>query len=138
MTNFKRFSVTLIACTICIPAVLSSVNAEPLEQYAIAKTKDGFVRTNVATGHTSICTLTQSTLICRASIDEIRAFEDTNEQLQKRISTLEAKLAEIDKGSKNKLDFAESEDLDKAMDMMEGFMTRFFDMAKNLKFDENG
>lgn len=136
MTNFKKFFSTLLVSTVWVPTILSSVEAEPLEQYSIAKTDTGFVRTNVATGHTSICTLTESNLICRASIDEIRAFEDSNLQLQKRIDTLEAKLIEFETRSKNRFDLTESEDLDKAMDMMEGFMTRFFDMAKNLKFDD--
>lgn len=92
----------------------------------------------MATGHTSLCTLSEDQLICRASIDEIQAFEQSTQQLQDRIQSLEAQITAMEESEKKGFDLSNSEEIDKAMDVMEGFMTRFFDMAKNLKNDDQG
>lgn len=138
MTYFKSFLTTLSLIAMSNFASLPSAEAEMIEQYSIVKTESGFVRTNLTNGHTSLCKITNTSLICRASADEVRAFEQTNQELQSRIDRLEARLAELERKPNNRLDLTQSEDLDKAMDLMEGFMTRFFDMAKNLKLDNKG
>lgn len=137
MTNLKKMALTLQVSLLMAGLTQVPALGQTVEKYSIAKTEDGFVRTNVETGHTSLCSLTEEQLICRASIDEIRAFETTNQQLQDRISILEGKISKIEEDAKKTLSLTKPEELDQAMDLMEGFMTRFFDMAKNLNNDNN-
>ena len=124
--NFSRdFNNLFKWCGLLSILLATQLAAQPVEKYSIAKTDNGFVRTNVETGHTSLCTLTENQLICRASADEIRAFEETNAKLRLKIMKLEE---EASKG----FDFSDSENVDKALDMMQGFMSRFKDMAQDL------
>lgn len=103
-----------------------------VERYSIAKTDEGFIRTDSQTGRTSMCTLRERQLICRASADERQAFEET-------IARLEARIAEFEQASSDKprSNLPTDEEMDQVFDTMESFVQRFFSMIEEIKPEAN-
>lgn len=127
--NFLKFVfISLVASAAIMPVHAAEHENKSIERYSIAKTDDGFVRTDSQTGHTSLCTLRETQLICRASADERQAFEESITRLEARIAALEQAPA-ITPSPK----MPTEEQMDEAFSTMEGFVQRFFSMIEEIK-----
>lgn len=135
-------------CSIALAAFLmtsSGLKAQSADgdqtkpRYSMIQTENGFVRLDGKSGDLSICTQRDGKLTCRLAADERQAYQTAIDELSTRVSKLEERLAKIDevpstgKSSKPKSRVPGEAELDKALNLAEKAMRRFFHMVEELK-----
>ena len=111
--------------------------AEVEERYSITRTVDGFIRTDVNTGQTSICTEKDGQLICRMAADDRQAYEADIAALETKIDSLEKRIIALEKlapGSTALQSPAPSDqEFETSLNQMERFFRRFMGIVKEFQ-----
>jgi hypothetical protein len=132
-TDMRR----LIAPSLMLSLLALPALAEDSVRYSLEKTADGYVRMDKQSGQMSVCKEADGQLVCRLAADERDAYESAMASLDKRLGSLERKVAALEGGSPKSLNALPSEEeFDKTLSMMERFMRRFMGVVKELEGDE--
>jgi hypothetical protein len=104
------------------------------QRYTLERTANGYVRTNTATGETSVCTEKGNQLVCRMAADDRQAFETDVIALEAKIDSLEQRIIALEKSNPaapnhNPPDQTEFE-FQTSLDRMEQFFRRFMEIVK--------
>ncbi|MEM9205902.1 MAG: hypothetical protein AAGA88_06190 [Pseudomonadota bacterium] len=132
--------------TAAAPSVAQVANDS--DRYILERTESGFIRMDRQTGDMSVCTEQAGSLACRGAADDRTILSTEVEQLRRENAELRRQIAAISKAlgveapaidvpPENSLvdGLPTEEDLDQAMDIMEGVMRRFFGMVDRLRED---
>lgn len=135
----RQATVTLALIVLILPAGLAE--AQDATRYRLERTDDGYVRMDTATGAMSICKERGEQLVCRPAADAQDAFEGGVASLQKRIDTLEDRVAALEKEAGTRVSSAlpSDEEVDKTLGIMERFFRRFMSIVQDFEkqADEN-
>jgi hypothetical protein len=123
----------LLAALMAGPLIIAEASAQD-QSYTLERTANGYVRTNTATGETSVCTEKGNQLVCRMAADDRQAFETDIVALEAKIDSLEQRIAALEKSNpaasnhnppdQNEFEFQTS------LDRMEQFFRRFMGIVK--------
>lgn len=128
----------VFVATSLLVLVTSASLAQETSSYSLEKTADGYVRMDKSTGAMSICKEQGDQLVCRIAADDRDVLEDGTIQIEKRLKSLEDRLATLETlgaGAKDAL--PTDEEFEKTMGYMEKFFRRFMGVVKDLNVDES-
>jgi hypothetical protein len=127
----------LFALALVVSTASTAVLAEEIERYALERTAGGYVRTNVATGETSVCTEKGDQLICRLAADDRQAYEADISKLQAKIDSLEKRVAALESTGvpqvKPPEPAQEEQEFQTSLNRMEQFFRRFMGIVKEFQ-----
>lgn len=101
------------------------------DRYALVPTEEGALRIDRESGEVSRCE--SDGTVCRLLPDERLAYEREIERLADRVDALEERLAVLETAGPRGL--PDEEDLDRALDLTERTLRRFFGMMRELGRD---
>lgn len=107
-------------------------------RYTLAPIEGGIIRLDTVTGEVSHCRGEGAGMVCRLLPDERTAYVDAIDGLEARLAELERKIAKLQpagrgKPEKNEMALADEAELDRAFDLMQNMMRRFFGMVREFK-----
>ncbi len=100
-----------------------------VERFQLERNDDGYVRLDTQTGAVSVCREDGDQLVCRLSADERSAMESETDRLRADLAALEKRVAALEAAPAVKL--PSEEDVDKTLGLMERFLRRFIDIARD-------
>lgn len=109
-----------------LPCVVASAETG---RFQMERVEDGFVRLDTQTGAVSLCRMRDDQIVCRPSVDERYAFEDTIAVLEERIEKLEQLRTAPRPTQPQQTD----DEVDRAMRMMEQMMRRFLGVIEEFE-----
>ena len=118
--------------TIFLLAPLAATAAEPRGPYSISPVIDGFVRLDTSTGAMLYCRNYTGAIRCEeVGIDGsvARADEAEMDDLRNRIGALERKVTVLER---HQIKLPNGQDVERTLDMMDRFMRRFMDSAREM------
>jgi hypothetical protein len=128
---------TLIVLGLSICTLGAATAAEIEQRFSIARTADGYIRTDIATGETSICNEKDGQLICRLAADDRQAYDTDIASLQSKIDSLEKRISALEKGGPLNPSVGTSPETDAefqtSMNRMEQFFRRFMGIVKEFQ-----
>jgi hypothetical protein len=134
-----RMSIVLAGlAAFSVVAFAAPAPAGDAERFSIAETAQGYVRTDVATGETSLCTLQGDKLICRLAADDRDAYMSDIEALQQRLSELEGRVSALE-GKPSQMPSGDAQpsetpqEFSESLDRMEQFFRRFMGIVKDFQ-----
>jgi hypothetical protein len=136
--------VALALLSLAVPAGAQSTPDTDGGRYVLEKAGPGFIRLDRETGAVSRCLEKSGSWACESVADDrsddraglkakIDRLEQQNEELRKRIATLEKHPG--DSSSVPKIELPSQEDMDRFMALIETWMRRFVDFARSLGQD---
>lgn len=136
-----RFVVLALSLLLASPALAETATSD--ERFSVVKTESGTIRVDRKSGAISYCRDAAGSMVCSMAADERAAWRDEMERMASRIDALEAKLAaapttpSAPAGPEAVPPVATkpTDNLDKAMDKVEGLMRRMIGVAKDVKKD---
>jgi hypothetical protein len=119
-------------------AISSAAHAnDTIERFSIARTGDGYVRTDTATGAVSKCTETAGQLVCRMAADDRQAYDANISDLQMKIDSLEKRISALEKsaplGSVLQTPAQDEKEFETSLNQMEQFFRRFMGIVKEFQ-----
>jgi hypothetical protein len=153
----------LVFCLLAVPFGNSVIaqqqdeaNQEEVDwKFELLREKNGYIRLNRETGAISFCTRVSGNIVCRLGADEREAFTSEITRLEDRLTELEDRIAMLETELRIRADTqdrpAESvpddengtdntteqdEEIDRAMNVVEQAMRRFFDMMRDFRENE--
>lgn len=118
-------------------AMLTTIVATPtiaqdVERYQLERTEDGYVRLDTTTGRMSICQETSGQLVCRAAVEERKAYEQDIGSLHEQIEALESRVAALEAAPATGL--PSEQEFEQSLGYMEQFFRRFMGIVRD--FDD--
>jgi hypothetical protein len=133
---------------ICLAAVLGGeASAQEVQRegrYALVPVENGILRLDTVTGEVSRCMGAADASACRLLPDARLAYEAEIRRLEERMDVLEGRMTNLEvppdrtPGSAPEASgggLAEDREIDRALDLSERVMRRFFGMVRDLKRD---
>ena len=118
-------------------AFATSAVAEETQRYNLQRTADGYVRTDMETGATSICTEKGDQLVCRMAADDQQAYEADIAALEAKIDSLEKRLSSLETNppavSNGKPGIENEQEFQTSLNRMEQFFRRFMGIVKEFQ-----
>lgn len=127
----------LLASGLLFPADAEAAGQKP--RYELRETgSNEFIRLDTVTGNISSCSRSSGTWVCKSAADDRKAYQDEisrlqdkNRLLERKIDTIEKKLAQKDGG--NSLNLPDEATIDRMMTFLRSMMEKFMDMARDLE-----
>lgn len=111
--------------------------AEETQRYTLERSDNGYVRMDMATGATSMCSQSGNQLICRMAADDLQAYEGDIAALEAKIDSLEKRLSVLEgagsSGLKPNLAIETEKDFQTSLDRMDHFFRRFMGIVKEFQ-----
>jgi hypothetical protein len=102
--------------------VATSAGAQDGERFVMQKTEDGYLRLDTNTGRMARCVERGDQLVCTMAVEEREAYDDALDGLQRRVETLEARVAVLESGNES---LPSDEEFERSLGYMEQFFRRF-------------
>lgn len=130
---------TLAFVLLAVPAL-----AQERGRYVYTPTEDGALRLDVETGEVARCDGMAKFNTCTplsadaASQRKVARLERRIDELEERVETLESRTLRLPDIDLPKAELPDEEEIDRALDLAERAMRRFFGIARELKEDMRG
>jgi hypothetical protein len=136
-------ALTLICLAAALGGTASAQEVQREGRYALVPVENGILRLDTVTGEVSRCMGAADASACRLLPDERLAYEAEIRRLEERMDVLEGRMTNLEvppdrtPGSAPKASggLAEDREIDRALDLSERVMRRFFGMVRDLKRD---
>ena len=103
-------------------------------RFALDRVDNGVVRLDTRTGAMSLCQEKDGDLVCRMAADERAAYEEQLERLEKRVASLETRMASNGPNLTPPREPLPSDaEVDRSIGIMERFMRSFFGLVEEFK-----
>src|SRR5918993_992113 len=136
-------ALTLVCLAVALGGTASAQEIQREGRYALVPVENSILRLDTVTGDVSRCMGAADASACRLLPDERLAYEAEIRRLEERMDVLEGRMTNLEvppdrtPGSAPKVSggLAEDREIDRALDLSERVMRRFFGMVRDLKRD---
>lgn len=112
-----------------------AAHAQNNPRFQMERAEGGFMIMDTLTGNTSFCRESGDGFVCSPAPGQ-RAEDRTIEELRRKITELEARVAALESERSGAADLPSDEEFDRTLNFMERFFRRFVDIVKGLETED--